>query len=153
MSLLTSCESFPSFWISSFSHLIALVETPEDLDCLRYSTRVGQNSPTYNNSWLLQHRECRNNSVKAARTSFATPRWRKTLIICWWYVELTPHSKFESGEFSDLVIKCENREWKVHRIVVCCHIPFLEKACKDGAFKVCCSQFPSWAFFWCPRLH
>ncbi|KAL9100221.1 MAG: hypothetical protein Q9163_004386 [Psora crenata] len=48
--------------------------------------------------------------------------------------------KLETGEFSDLLIKCGGREWHVHRIIVCAWSPFLriasEQNCKEASSKV-----------------
>lgn len=40
-----------------------------------------------------------------------------------------------SGKYSDLMIHCENKAWKVHRMVMCTHSKFFVNAC-EGEFKV-----------------
>ncbi|KAK5724597.1 hypothetical protein LTR15_004643 [Elasticomyces elasticus] len=37
-------------------------------------------------------------------------------------------------EFTDLIIKCDGRQWRVHRLIVCAQSPFFVKACA-GIFK------------------
>ena len=37
----------------------------------------------------------------------------------------------QSGQYSDLTVKCEAREWKVHRLVICPRSGFFENACKN----------------------
>ncbi|KAK5726547.1 hypothetical protein LTR17_012670 [Elasticomyces elasticus] len=37
-------------------------------------------------------------------------------------------------EFSDLIIKCDDRQWRAHRLIVCAQSPFFVKACA-GVFK------------------
>ncbi|KAK5740481.1 hypothetical protein LTR17_004518 [Elasticomyces elasticus] len=37
-------------------------------------------------------------------------------------------------EFTDLIIKCDDRQWRVHRLIVCAQSPFFVKACA-GLFK------------------
>ncbi|MCJ1282827.1 hypothetical protein MMC26_002153 [Xylographa opegraphella] len=39
-----------------------------------------------------------------------------------------------TSKYSDLVIRCHEREWKVHRVVICPRSKFFEIAC-DGDFK------------------
>lgn len=40
-----------------------------------------------------------------------------------------------SSKYSDVVIRCKEREWKVHRAVVCSQVKFFAVAC-DGDYKV-----------------
>ncbi|MCJ1381875.1 hypothetical protein MMC17_004987 [Xylographa soralifera] len=40
----------------------------------------------------------------------------------------------KTSKYHDLVIRCQDREWKAHRIVICLRSKFFEKAC-DGSFK------------------
>ena len=50
----------------------------------------------------------------------------------------TPHSYADllrSEKYSDLVIKCQDEEFKVHKAIVCSQSPVLAAAC-DGEFKV-----------------
>jgi BTB/POZ domain len=42
---------------------------------------------------------------------------------------------FNNSEYSDLVLKCKDRSWKVHRVIVCGRCEFF-KACVDRNFKV-----------------
>ncbi|KAK3659701.1 hypothetical protein LTR56_001064 [Elasticomyces elasticus] len=37
-------------------------------------------------------------------------------------------------KYTDLTIRCGDREWQVHKVVVCAQSPFFAKAC-DGSFK------------------
>lgn len=41
---------------------------------------------------------------------------------------------FNNPEYSDLVLRCEHRTWKVHRVIVCGRCDFF-KACVDRHFK------------------
>jgi hypothetical protein len=41
----------------------------------------------------------------------------------------------DSGNFSDLVLKCGDKEWKLHKSVVCCQSKFFHEAC-SGDFQV-----------------
>lgn len=47
---------------------------------------------------------------------------------------------FQSGDFADLVVKCQDREWKVHRAIVCQHSRYFERMCKSG-FRVRSSRY------------
>ncbi|KAG7007343.1 hypothetical protein G7Y79_00010g028440 [Physcia stellaris] len=38
---------------------------------------------------------------------------------------------FESGLYHDLIVRCESREWKVHRVILCANSGYFAKACKD----------------------
>ncbi|MCJ1435433.1 hypothetical protein MMC27_004806 [Xylographa pallens] len=40
----------------------------------------------------------------------------------------------KTSKYHDLVIRCQDREWKVHRVVICLRSKFFEKAC-DGNFQ------------------
>lgn len=40
-----------------------------------------------------------------------------------------------SGKYSDLVLECQGKQFKVHRAIVCGHSPVLAAAC-DSDFKV-----------------
>ena len=42
---------------------------------------------------------------------------------------------FNSSDYSDLTIRCEEREWKVHRAIICPQSKFFAVAC-NGDFKV-----------------
>jgi hypothetical protein len=42
---------------------------------------------------------------------------------------------FDSGEYSDLKLVCEGREFKVHKVVVCTQSPVLAAAVR-GPFQV-----------------
>lgn len=42
---------------------------------------------------------------------------------------------FNNAEYSDLELRCEDRIWKVHRVIVCARCEFF-KACVDRHFKV-----------------
>ncbi|KAH9826501.1 hypothetical protein Tdes44962_MAKER00464 [Teratosphaeria destructans] len=42
----------------------------------------------------------------------------------------------KSGDYSDLRIKCGDKEFKVHKAIVCARSEYFAKACKPGAFKV-----------------
>jgi hypothetical protein len=42
---------------------------------------------------------------------------------------------FNDPEYSDLELRCEDRTWKVHRVIVCGRCKFF-KACVDRHFKV-----------------
>lgn len=53
-------------------------------------------------------------------------------------IDLT--SVYDSSKYSDLVIRCGDREFKVHRAVVCPRSTFFAAAC-DGYFKAS-SKFP-----------
>lgn len=48
---------------------------------------------------------------------------------------LTPSRLFNDPEYSDLEVRCGNRTWKVHRVIVCGRCEFF-KACVDRNFKV-----------------
>lgn len=48
---------------------------------------------------------------------------------------LTFPSYFESSKYSDLVIRCEGQEFKVHKIVVCGQSKYFSVMC-DGDWKV-----------------
>ena len=50
-------------------------------------------------------------------------------------LEAVLRSLLHSGEFSDMTVSCGNRDFKVHRAIVCPQSPFFEAALKDG-FKV-----------------
>ena len=39
---------------------------------------------------------------------------------------------FLSGDFADIIVKCQNREWKVHRAIICQHSRYFETMCKSG---------------------
>ncbi|KAK5674687.1 hypothetical protein LTS10_012688 [Elasticomyces elasticus] len=41
---------------------------------------------------------------------------------------------FKTGQYSDLTIKCGERVWHVHKVIVCPQSPFFARAC-DGGFK------------------
>ncbi|KAI7265124.1 hypothetical protein KC345_g8569 [Hortaea werneckii] len=41
----------------------------------------------------------------------------------------------ETGEYSDLTIKCGDRTFKVHKIIICARSEYFAAACKPGAFK------------------
>jgi speckle-type POZ protein len=41
-----------------------------------------------------------------------------------------------SGKYQDLVVRCESREWKVHRVILCASSEYFSKACED-TFEVC----------------
>ncbi len=43
---------------------------------------------------------------------------------------------FESGEFTDLIIRTEEKEYKVHRAIVCCQSDVFSRMCLSP-FKVC----------------
>ena len=45
-------------------------------------------------------------------------------------------SLFDSGNFSDFVINCKTKTWKVHKAVLCTQSKFFESAC-HGSFIVC----------------
>jgi len=40
----------------------------------------------------------------------------------------------ESAEFSDLILACQDQEFRVHRAIVCLHSAFFSKSC-SGDFK------------------
>ena len=44
-------------------------------------------------------------------------------------------SVFESSKYSDLIIRCKGKEFKVHRMILCPRSTFFAAAC-DGAFQV-----------------
>lgn len=46
---------------------------------------------------------------------------------------------FKTGDFSDLLIRCNDREFRVHRAIVCPRSKFFQKAC-TGGFNVCTEQ-------------
>lgn len=50
------------------------------------------------------------------------------------YLLISPRC-FDSSKYSDLIIRCEDREFKVHRIVVCGQSKYFSKIC-DGDWKV-----------------
>ncbi|GME32691.1 uncharacterized protein K452DRAFT_358373 [Neofusicoccum parvum] len=37
-----------------------------------------------------------------------------------------------SGQYSDLVIRCGDRTWNVHKVVVCSQCEFLQNTCSKG---------------------
>jgi len=39
---------------------------------------------------------------------------------------------YKSGEFADFVIKCEGREWKVHRVIISSRSGYFRKACQEA---------------------
>ncbi|RMZ00582.1 hypothetical protein D0862_06679 [Hortaea werneckii] len=41
---------------------------------------------------------------------------------------------FETGEYADMTITCEDKIWRVHKVVVCSQVPFFAKAV-TGRFK------------------
>ncbi|KAK5710265.1 hypothetical protein LTR17_019035 [Elasticomyces elasticus] len=41
---------------------------------------------------------------------------------------------WRTGKYSDLTIKCGDKQWAVHKAIVCMQSPFFAKAC-DGSFK------------------
>lgn len=41
-----------------------------------------------------------------------------------------------SGKYQDMVVRCESREWKVHRVILCASSEYFSKACED-TFEVC----------------
>lgn len=48
---------------------------------------------------------------------------------------LMSYSFYSTGTYSDLVIKCNGQQWKVHKFQVCAQSEFFHKAC-SGEFKV-----------------
>lgn len=50
-----------------------------------------------------------------------------------------------TGKYSDLIIQCQEVEFKVHRIIVCTRSEMLDKAC-GGPFQVCLSPQSSYDF-------
>lgn len=42
----------------------------------------------------------------------------------------------QSGDYSDLTIKCNGKEFQVHKFVLCTQSAFFAKAVKKGAFEV-----------------
>jgi len=42
----------------------------------------------------------------------------------------------ESGKYTDLTVKVNERKWKVHKAVLCTQSDFFAKLC-DSGFKVC----------------
>jgi hypothetical protein len=44
-------------------------------------------------------------------------------------------ASFHNGKFSDLIIRCRDREWKLHRVTLASRCAFFD-ACCDGNFKV-----------------
>ena len=41
----------------------------------------------------------------------------------------------QSGEYSDFTITCRGKEFKVHKMMICCESDFFKKCC-EGNFKV-----------------
>ena len=44
-----------------------------------------------------------------------------------------------SQKYTDMVLCCQGKEFKVHRAIICTQSPVLAAAC-DGGFKVCISN-------------
>ncbi len=53
----------------------------------------------------------------------------------WWLPNANVFSFFSSSKYSDLIIRCEAQEFKVHKIVVCGQSKYFSSIC-DGDWKV-----------------
>jgi len=52
-----------------------------------------------------------------------------------WLHDANTFSSFSSSKYSDLVIRCEGQDFKVHKVVVCGQSDYFASIC-DGEWKV-----------------